>query len=420
MVHHEVVRSPLWVERIGAPAPPPRSLARRRPRLSPRPGPSPFSWSCPAAPPTLRYATWPAGAVTRAVCGAVVHSGGASAAGPQAVAGRCAGGAARPQAGRHGPPGAGRDRGLGRAGGLDPRGRARPCARGPRWAPTVGVDGAPERRRLDVTACLEHLPGLRWPDLAAAQGELDGAALLRALPAEGTTRVLAGRGRGAPATTWSSAAVAGLGAVCGVTVVDLGCSLRWAEQLHGCCVVVAGTSARHLADATALAARLVHASSGGPVGARPARRRRGDAVRPRRWRCTSTCPWRGPCATTPGSWPTPTGRDAGSRAAGALRGRDRCRTGCCGRASTSAAPAQRGRAAAADEPGRRASPTGSAGASPGPAGRRCATSPLPTPRDSGPEGVQRRARRWPRRCWGWVRSRTASPTTRRHRRPGQR
>lgn len=33
---------PLGVERAGAPAPPPRSLARRRPRLSPRPGPSPF------------------------------------------------------------------------------------------------------------------------------------------------------------------------------------------------------------------------------------------------------------------------------------------------------------------------------------------------------------------------------------------
>src|SRR6476619_2946840 len=67
---------------------------------------------------------------------------------------------------------------------------------GLRVGATVAIDGAPGGGALDVTACLEHLPGLRWPDLAAAQGALDGAALLRALPTEATTRVLAGTRRG--------------------------------------------------------------------------------------------------------------------------------------------------------------------------------------------------------------------------------
>ena len=128
---------------------------------------------------------------------------------------------------------------------------------GPLVGATVAVDGAPDGGALDVTACLEHLPGLRWPDLAAVQGALDGAALLRALPGEGTTRVLAGTGTGAGrgrglGEAVVRAALTGMSRVCGVVVVDLGRSLWLADQCTEL-VVVAGTSARHLADATALA-----------------------------------------------------------------------------------------------------------------------------------------------------------------------
>ena len=126
---------------------------------------------------------------------------------------------------------------------------------GPRVGATVAIDGAPDGGALDVTACLEHLPGLRWPDLAAAQGALDGAALLRALPSEATTRVLSG---GYPGLSDDvvGAAVAALARVCGVAVVDLGCSL-WLANRCTELVVVVGTSSRHLADAMTLA-EVVH------------------------------------------------------------------------------------------------------------------------------------------------------------------
>ena len=125
---------------------------------------------------------------------------------------------------------------------------------GPHVGATVAVDGEHLGGALDVTACLEHLPGLRWPDLAAAAGSLDGAALLQALPAEGATRVLAGSS-GALGEEVVRASLAGLARVCGVVVVDLGRSL-WLADLCTDLVVVAGTSARHLADATGLASRV--------------------------------------------------------------------------------------------------------------------------------------------------------------------
>src|SRR3954470_8144109 len=59
---------------------------------------------------------------------------------------------------------------------------------------TVAVDAAAGGGALDVTACVEHLPGLRWADLVGAEGAIDGAALLRGLPTDGPVRVLAGRG----------------------------------------------------------------------------------------------------------------------------------------------------------------------------------------------------------------------------------
>jgi hypothetical protein len=127
---------------------------------------------------------------------------------------------------------------------------------GPLVGATVAVDGGRDGGALDVTACVEHCPGLRWPELSLARGSLDGAALLRALPAEGTARILAGTRRGLDEDV-VRAALAGLARVCGVAVVDLGRSLSLADACTEL-VLVAGTSARHLADATALSDTVDH------------------------------------------------------------------------------------------------------------------------------------------------------------------
>lgn len=120
---------------------------------------------------------------------------------------------------------------------------------------TACVDAVREGGGLDVTACLEHLPGLRWSDLAEAQGALDGAALLRDLPAEGSVRVLASRAE-RPTVAVMAAAVRALAEVCAVTVVDLG---RSVEQVQWCTdiIVVSGLTARQLADAAAVVPELV-------------------------------------------------------------------------------------------------------------------------------------------------------------------
>jgi hypothetical protein len=109
---------------------------------------------------------------------------------------------------------------------------------------------------LDVTACMEHLPGLRWPDLGGARGDLDGSALLQALPRERSVAVLACRGAGQrPDDAVVEAAMTGLGSVSPLTVVDLGRSAALASRCSAV-VLVAGTSARQLADADAVAHQL--------------------------------------------------------------------------------------------------------------------------------------------------------------------
>jgi hypothetical protein len=140
---------------------------------------------------------------------------------------------------------------------------------------TVAIDGAPGGGALDVTACVEHLPGLRWSDLAGAEGRIDGAALLRELPSDGPARVLAGRGP-APADPVVRSAVSGLATVCGLTVVDLGCSTRWAGECTEV-VLVVGSTARQLADGAGLAERLHDL---GVPCALVLRTRRGDALSP--------------------------------------------------------------------------------------------------------------------------------------------
>jgi hypothetical protein len=119
---------------------------------------------------------------------------------------------------------------------------------------TVCVDAAFERGGLDVTACVEHVSGLRWTDLADLEGEVDGADLLRSLPSEGVARVLASRGE-APPDEVVEACLRAVSSVCALTVVDLGGSRRWAGHCTDL-VLVSGVAARQLADASALASGL--------------------------------------------------------------------------------------------------------------------------------------------------------------------
>lgn len=139
---------------------------------------------------------------------------------------------------------------------------------GPRLGLAVCVDAAGPtgpRGGIDVTACLEHLPGLRWGDLENVRGTVDGNAVLRGLPGEGSLRVLAARGP-QPGQDVAGEVVRAVSAVVGLTVLDLGTSAT-AVDLCTDVVVLAGVSARHLADAAAWAdvAALADAAASGPV-----------------------------------------------------------------------------------------------------------------------------------------------------------
>lgn len=145
-----------------------------------------------------------------------------------------------------------------------------------RWGVTACVDGQVWGGGLDVTACLEHLPGLRWADLAGAAGELDGAALLRALPTQEGVAVLSADGdhdspRGVAPQGVEVRAVTALARLCALTVVDLGrdggpCAR--AGLLESCTdlLVLAGTTARRLADAVAAARVVAGGAQSGSVG----------------------------------------------------------------------------------------------------------------------------------------------------------
>lgn len=129
------------------------------------------------------------------------------------------------------------------------------------FVPTVGftccVDGDLVGGGLDVTACLEHSPGLRWPDLAGLRGQIDGAELLGALPsAEGIHVLSAGRGAAAPPEVVRTV-VRALRRCCALTVLDLPRSGPYAGLLArecGAVLLLSGSSARHLADALAVSA----------------------------------------------------------------------------------------------------------------------------------------------------------------------
>ena len=132
--------------------------------------------------------------------------------------------------------------------------------------PAVAVDGALGGGGLDTTACVEHLPGLRWPDLAGVRGEVCGADLVAELPrCPGGARVLAAAPGAPPPREVLSSVVRAVRAVAGLVVVDLpgagpepGGEGATEPLLDACDAVLllAGVTPRHLADAVAKRGRL--------------------------------------------------------------------------------------------------------------------------------------------------------------------
>jgi hypothetical protein len=140
--------------------------------------------------------------------------------------------------------------------------------------PAVAVDGALDSGGLDTTACVEHLPGLRWPDLVGVRGEVCGADLVAELPrsAGGARFLAAAPGAPPPPLEVVSGVVEAVRTVAGLVVVDLPGPRQpddgAAELLLGACeavLLLAGMTARHLADAAATRARVVARQQHGTV-----------------------------------------------------------------------------------------------------------------------------------------------------------
>lgn len=132
--------------------------------------------------------------------------------------------------------------------------------------PAVAVDGAVAGGGLDVTAGVEHVPGLRWSDLAGARGEVSGPDLANELPLAGGARVLAAvPGGPQPPPEVVASVVGALRSAAGLVVLDLPSSDGAPALVDACDVVLllAGATPRHLSDAVAARSALQEAASSG-------------------------------------------------------------------------------------------------------------------------------------------------------------
>jgi len=121
------------------------------------------------------------------------------------------------------------------------------------------VDGQVDGGGLDVTAGIEHRPGLRWEDLGDLAGPVDPGPLTASLPEQDGVRVLsAGRGigpLGRPPTPETVLEVVRALRAGQPTVLDLPrstCLRQPMVELADALVVLVGTHSRGLADAVAL------------------------------------------------------------------------------------------------------------------------------------------------------------------------
>jgi len=131
----------------------------------------------------------------------------------------------------------------------------------------VCVDGDRLGGGLDVTLGIEQQRGVRWPDLAAARGRIDGPELLRRLPSVDGVGVLSfDRARDVPlAAETVRAVVLALSEATDVVVVDLP---RPDHEIFAALgpavdalVLLAGSGIRDLAGASAIAEHLIQACS---------------------------------------------------------------------------------------------------------------------------------------------------------------
>lgn len=114
------------------------------------------------------------------------------------------------------------------------------------------VDGDP-RGRVDVTCGVDHVAGLRWPDLAALSGRPDGRLILARLPMCEGVRVLAGGPGPAPPKELREGVISALAGQLDLVVVDLGAHVATADDVVDGWVLVAGTGVRCLTDLESLA-----------------------------------------------------------------------------------------------------------------------------------------------------------------------
>ncbi|MBT0994149.1 pilus assembly protein FlpE [Cellulomonas sp. DKR-3] len=151
------------------------------------------------------------------------------------------------------------------------------AARFARATATALVDLDRAGAGIDVLLALEDADGVRWPDLSAARGEVDGAQVLALLPRWGPCAVLsADRQRPTPPEPAVVADVLhALTGVCGVLVLDLDRSgVVAGESVAAACdalVVVAPRDLRTVAGVLALRPQLVgHGALTGLVAGGPA------------------------------------------------------------------------------------------------------------------------------------------------------
>ncbi|MGB5952777.1 MAG: hypothetical protein WBG57_09760 [Ornithinimicrobium sp.] len=118
---------------------------------------------------------------------------------------------------------------------------------------TVLIDGHRHAGGLYILLALDGAPGLRWPDLSAARGDLDGPALLGALPSVRDCHVLSwGRSRGAAISGFEEVC-RGLVSEVALGVIDLpGAGAEDAPRWWAMCdhlLLLIGSGVRELASA---------------------------------------------------------------------------------------------------------------------------------------------------------------------------
>ncbi|ROS76573.1 MinD-like ATPase involved in chromosome partitioning or flagellar assembly [Cellulomonas sp. PhB143] len=141
--------------------------------------------------------------------------------------------------------------------------------RGARPAVLVGLDRG--GGGLDVVLGIEDLPGARWPDLDGVRGDIDGRAVLAALPVwRGVGVVSADRTRpvrspGEPGVV--ADVLRALRGAAGLVVLDAGVAGAAAPDLLGACdavVLVVPLEVRGVAGAVAALAERAQAGAAGP------------------------------------------------------------------------------------------------------------------------------------------------------------